>query len=136
MRRVILTGRHQVTPILSTPPQPPTPVKPLTTRYTPAQTMALLSLRKSDLTKAVLAKLEHGTARPTPEALAELVEMRLARRYSDMTYALTPHGQFMAGALVSSLARELGVELPRHEAKFVTCRSGFQPGYLSQNGNW
>lgn len=108
----------------------------MTSRYTPAQTLALLELRKSDLTKAVLAKLSHGTARATPEAIAELVEMRLARRRSDMRHELTPHGYFIVLALARSLARELGVPLPEHEAKFKIRRGGFRPGHLSQNGNW
>lgn len=113
--RSLLSIRTYVQPILSAPPQQPTQAEPLSSRYTPAQTMALLTLRKSDITKAVLAKLAHGTARPTPEALAELVEMRLARRRSDQRYELTPHGYFMTLALARSLARELGVPLPERE---------------------
>lgn len=135
--RSILSGRTYVQPIMATPAAQPIPVEPLTTNeYTPAQTIALLELRKSDLTKAVLAKLSHGTARATPEAIAELVEMRLARRRSDMRHELTPHGYFMVLTLARSLAKELGVALPKHEAKFTTRRGGFRPGYLSQNGNW
>lgn len=114
--RSLLSGRTYVQPILSTPPQPPTPAEPLSSKYTPAQTLALLELRQSDLTKAVLAKLSHGTARATPAAIAELVEMRLARRRSDMRHELTPHGYFMVFALARALARELGVPLGDHTA--------------------
>lgn len=101
--RVILTSRRHVTPIMSTPTPPPTPAEPLTSRYTPAQTLALLSLKDTDLAKAVFAKLRQGTARATPETMAELVEMRMAVRKANGTHQLNPMGSFIATALASDL---------------------------------
>lgn len=131
--RSLLSTRNHVQPILSTPPQQPTPAEPLTSRYTPAQTMALLTLRKSDLSKAVLAKLNHGTARPTPEALAEIVEMRLARRRSDLQHELTPHGYFIVLALARSLAKQIGVPLPEQSSAKNKGASFVRSIYKSQS---
>lgn len=115
--------------------------QPITTQYTPAQTMALLGLRKSELSLALPAKLEHSTARPSEDAKAELRGMYLAEIRRDGALHLTVLGHFKANQLAKALAEQLGVPIPAytsapHRHDGYRRRGAFQRGVMSQNGNW
>jgi hypothetical protein len=113
---------------------------PITTLFTPGQTFAMLEMRKSELSIAVMAKLMNGTARATIEDKADLAALGYCRLYADGHYGLTPHGHFKSNELARALAEQLGVPIPafkpeqrRHDGYR---RRAFQRGVLSQNGNW
>src|SRR5256885_573442 len=61
----------------------PTIEVPITTLFTPGQTLAMLAMRKSELSLAVLAKLRQGTAMATREDSHDLMALGYCRLYAD-----------------------------------------------------
>lgn len=82
--------------------------------FTPSQQLATLILRKSELSKAVVAKLYHSTVRAGANDYEFLVQERLANR-KGLGHVLTPMGMFKA----DQFARELGAQF-----KLPQLRSG------------
>lgn len=88
--------------------------EPKSRTFTPSQQLAMLILRKSELSKAVVAKLYHSTVRDGAGDYEFLVQERLANR-KGLGHVLTPMGMFKA----DQFARELGAQL-----KLPQLRSG------------
>lgn len=104
--------------------------KPVSHEFTPAQQMALVYLRKSELSRLVYAKLLHSTVCAGATAYRELEAMRFAERKSDGYHQLTFIGWCKANELTDELAKEFGITIPQ----YYTRRRGFPLG-MSQAGN-
>lgn len=76
---------------------------------TPQQQLAMLVLRRSNLSKLVVDKLWHSTVRPTRADFDDLLPLHLARLKPDGRHELTPRGHFKANAIASRMALELNV---------------------------
>lgn len=106
---------------------------PITSEFTPGQTLAMLRMRGSELSMMVHNKLRNGTARATLEDYTDLATLGYARRLADQTHRLTPHGHFKANALTKALAVQLGLPttiLPG------TTRKTIEPGLKSRSNFW
>lgn len=109
------------------PEQHEAPPDPLS----PSQQLALLQLRGSELSSAVVARLKHSTVRSGPSDHEALLSMQLILMHRNGKYKLTPRGHFRANAIARELAPTLGIRV-----EFIGRRSTFRPGLFSQNGNW
>lgn len=86
-----------------------TPTPPVRT-FTPQQQMAMLILRKTDLSNAVVNKLMHSTVRASEQDYQFLLDERLAK-HNGIRRMLTPMGQFKADEFARELAREYGIPI-------------------------
>lgn len=134
MRHRIWTFQTYVKPIVDLPPpEPPMIESPVTSDFTPGQTLAMLAMRRSELSRAVVTKLLNSTARAALEDYQDMMTLGYALRGADGLHRLTPRGHFKANALARVLAEQLGIPV-------VTLapnrRSAFRQGVMSQNGNW
>lgn len=127
--------RHYTKPLadLRAPAEPAPVETPVTSDFTPGQTLAMLTMRRSDLGNAVLAKLKASTARATVEDYQDLMTLGYALRQADGFHRLTPRGHFKANDLARALAEQLGIPIA---TSTPDRRSAFRPGLMSQNGNW
>lgn len=138
MRRVVrytFTGRNSDLLLHTRSSEPPVRHEPelVAPKYTPQQQIALLMLRRSPLSEAVLKVLHHSTARASEIHFVELENLGLARRKRPPQarwHELLPRGHYIASTLAHELAKEfkITVEPKRHAM--------FRPGVFSQNGNW
>lgn len=85
----------------------PVPTFPYQSPLTPSQELALLAMRRSELSKAVLAKLHQaGFARATRVDFGALVHMGLAIKVGTY-HRLTPRGWYEADRIGRDKAKEL-----------------------------
>lgn len=120
------------------PDAPATPApKPISEDLPPSQQLALLTLRRSELSKEIVTKLYHSTVRATPRDYEDLVQRRLATREGNLSHKLTPMGHTKANMLARELATTLGIKTTTHHEEISgRSRSTLRPGMFSQNGNW
>lgn len=112
------------TDIAAMAPQPVLERKPASHEFTPAQQMAMLYLRKSDLSKLVYAKLLHSTVRASAATYHELTIMRYAEPKGDGFHRLTWLGWNKANDLADELAKEFSITVPRFPSLAALKRRG------------
>lgn len=96
--------------------------------FSPTQQLALLSLRpRCELSKAVLAKLRHSTARANWRDFADLAELRFCLRKANGFHAVTPLGNIIALRIAQELAKEFGVALYRAPSRHCFERTIYTP---------
>lgn len=100
-----------------------TPAPPART-FTPSQQLAAMTLRNSELSQAVVAKLRNSTVRASGPDYTFLVDERYAIR-KGIGYELTPMGRFKADEFARERARELEIPLLRI-VRAMTPRGSFQ----------
>lgn len=77
---------------------------------TPGQQCALLYLRRSYLSRIVVARLQASTIRAGANDYQALEQFHLAHRKADGFHELTPRGHFKANEVARDLAKEYGIE--------------------------
>lgn len=105
--------------------QEPIVTAPITSDFTPGQTLAMLKMRGSDFSLAVHAKLLQGTARATLEDYTDLATMGFAQRQANGFHKLSPHGHFKANELARVWAEQLGIPIPTVNPDR---RNAYEPG--------
>lgn len=75
------------------------------------QQMAMLTLRRSDISKAGVEAMKANGSIATPDDYATLQSLALAELKSDGWHKLTPQGHFQADRLARNLAKRLGLHL-------------------------
>lgn len=78
--------------------------------YTPQQQLAALILRRSELSKAVVAKLYHSTVRASADDFEFLVTERLANR-KGIGHELTPMGRYKADEFARALGKQFEIPI-------------------------
>lgn len=100
--------------------------------FTPQQQLAMLILRKSELSKAVVAKLQRSTVKAGEQDYQFLVTERLAK-HTGIRRELLPMGRWQADRIARELARLLDIPILRMGG---TTRRILQPGIRSTSNFW
>lgn len=110
-------------------------IEPKPVELTPGQQIALLTLRGSQLAKAVLQKLAHSTARASYFDYRDLVHLRFAEpRPKAYGHQITFYGRVHANILAHNLAIELGIN--PHQYDVARPRKLYNPGINSIYNPW
>ena len=105
------------------------PLIPCAHEFTPGETIALLELRCSSISMAVVRKLKHSTARASAKDYVSLRERGYAKREpGEIFHTITPKGLYKAGALARELAKLLEIkpaEYASHSKPYGHNSTGF-----------
>lgn len=91
--------------------------------FTPQQQLAMLILRKSELSKVIVAKLHRSTVKASEDDFQFLITERLAK-HNGMRRELLPIGKWLADRAARDLAKLLDIPLLRTNA--VQPRGSYQ----------
>lgn len=103
---------------------------------TPQQQLALLTLRRSELSELVVRHLLRSTVRHSRADCEAMIPLGLVKRTIDGRHALLPHGHVKANILAREFAEQFGIALPSRPARPIARPGGVRRiDLMSDSGN-